>query len=263
MLTLRIVGLPLGLLSFSASWPVAPVATTRYRLETKIETALDLSAVGQGVQNSTATQLAIFSITLSDTAGGKVMHVVIDSVASDAPLPDLPALLAKAKGAWLHGYIDATGRARVSATSADSNDFVAELKGRMLTFFPRVSAGATAGTVKVYTTAVDLKSSMRAVKQQVITTYTVGPQEDRGGEKATRIDASFVITGTGTMESPMAGSMQVESNDGGKGTYFITADGRYLGGDAVSEGKTLVRSAMLPDAIPVKTKQTSAITVLK
>jgi len=258
-----LVGAAAGGLLLTTAALAPPAVTTRYRLETKIETVVDLSALGQGTETTNATQLAIFTVTQTDSGGGKVLHVVVDSVGSDAPLPNLAELLAKAKGAWLHGFIDGAGRTRIVATSADSNDFIAEFKARLVTFYPRIGPRAKAGTVTVDTTAIELSSSLRSVKQQIITKYTAGPEETRDGEKATRIDASFTITGAGTMENPAAGTMEVETNDGGTGTYFITSDGRYVGGNAVAEGKTLVRSAMLPEPIPVKTKMTSSVTVLK
>jgi hypothetical protein len=75
----------------------APVST-KYKIETKIETTIDLSAMGQGTQQQNVSQSAFISIAMSDTAGGKVVHVVIDSLATDAPIPGAAEAMAKARG---------------------------------------------------------------------------------------------------------------------------------------------------------------------
>ena len=61
----------------------------------------------------------------------------------------------------------------------------------------------------------------------------------------------------------MAGSMQMESTDSGSGKHYLGADGKYLGGTSHSEGKATVKSAMMPDPIPLKIARTSTISVIK
>jgi hypothetical protein len=80
--------------SIAAVTPPAP-STTKYRIETKLEQIIDLSAMGQGSQTTAFDQHAIISVTLTDTAGGQVMHVVIDSLASTAPVP--PEMIQKGR----------------------------------------------------------------------------------------------------------------------------------------------------------------------
>lgn len=246
--------------AFSAVHPGVPT-TTRYRIDTKLEQIVDLSAMGQGNQTSSFGQLALISVTLSDTVGGQIMHVVIDSLTSDAPIP--PETIAKARGAWLHGTIDAWGRGKVAATSADSNDMVSQLKGTMARFFPIVKPGAKQGDSWLDTAKVDTKTPAQTMKSMTITTYTHGGSATHDGMAAARIDAASSTTGAGTMENPMAGTMDVELHDTAMASYFVGSDGRFLGSESKSDGKSLVRTPMSPDPIPVAIKRTTTISVIK
>ena len=132
---LLFAAIPVGAVCLgAASNPPAASKTTRYRIESKTQQEVDLTVAGGGKQTTNITQLAIVSITLTDTAGGKVLHAVIDSVTVDSPAPDIAAIAAKAKGAWIHGLVDGWGRTTVVASSADSNDVVAQLKPTLSRF---------------------------------------------------------------------------------------------------------------------------------
>lgn len=242
--------------------PAAPT-TTRYRIESKTEQVVDLSGMGQPNQVNAFTQVAIISITTNDTVGGRTMHVVIDSITSDAPIMD-PSLDPKAaKGAWLHGIVDAWGRARIVATSADSNATVGQLRNTLSRFFPVVKPGAKQGDNWVDTARVDSKTAQQDMKTVTVTTYTHGGPEARAGTPAVRINAKSATTGAGTMENPMAGTMDVEMATTGNEVFYVATDGRYLGGESTVEGKSDIRMAVSPAPIPVTIKSTSSITVLK
>ncbi len=246
--------------SIAAARPAAP-STTKYRIMTKIEQVVDLSGMGQGNQTTSFDQQAIISVTLSDTVGGQIMHVVIDSLTSTAPVP--PEMVQKAQGAWLHGTVDTWGRGKVTATSADSNDMVSQLKGTMARFFPIVRPGAKAGDSWLDTATVDTKTPAQSMKSMTVTTYTHGGSVTRDGQPAARIDAASSTTGAGTMENPMAGTMDVELKDNATSSFFVGSNGRFLGGETSSDGKSLIRTPMAPDPIPVTIKRTTTISVAK
>jgi hypothetical protein len=254
---------PAGLLLFGVvSDPPAP-KTTRYRIESKTQQEVDLTVAGGGKQTSNVNQVALISITLTDTAGGKTMHAVIDSITVESPAPEIAAIAAKAKGGWLHGFVDAWGRATVVATSADSNDVIAQLKPTLSRFFPVVKPGTKQGDSWVDTANLNVKSTSQAVKTVRISTYTHGGSATWEGVSATRIDATSATSGAGTMENPMAGTMELELVATGTESWYLAADGTYLGGEAKSGGDSKIRAAMLPDAIPVKSTSTTTVTVIK
>ena len=85
----------------------APV-TMKYKIVQKTESKVDLSGFGQGeqIQNQDATWFVTASYT--DSAGGKVLHAVLDSVRLEGgmiPIP--PAAIDSAKGTAYHGFLDA------------------------------------------------------------------------------------------------------------------------------------------------------------
>ena len=239
----------------------APV-TTKYKIEVKSEQVVDLSAAGQGTQTSATSFASVVRVTLTDTTGGKTMHVVIDEASFDAgPMLAISKATAdSAKGAWLHGLVDARGKITGLKSSADSNVVVAQVKSAMTTFFPRVKVGYKTGDAWTDTTDVDTKNQGATLKTRVVTNYTASPASDNGA--ATKLAAAFSSSIVGTMENPMAGSMDVEGTEAGTGTLLLAADGRYLGGSANSTGNMKIKTPMLPDPIPVKVTRATTIVVV-
>ena len=71
----------------------APV-TVKYRVDQSLTQEVDATSAGQGKQTLQFTTSTFVTVTLTDSAGGRTMKVVIDSVKGDstAPIPpDKPA----------------------------------------------------------------------------------------------------------------------------------------------------------------------------
>ncbi len=249
-------------LAFTVASDAPAPSITRYRIESKTEQVIDLSKMGQGTQTNGFTQVAFITVSLKDTVGGQSIRAVIDSVSTDAPLPD-PGSVQKAKGVWLQGVVDAWGRTKIVATSGDSVDLVGQIKNSMARFFPVVKPGAKQGDSWIDTSRVETKSAQQALKTTTVTTYSHAGSEARNGQPVSRITSSSATTGAGTMENPMAGTMEVEITDAATETFYLATDGRYLGGESKSEGNSLIRTPMAPDPIPVKITRVSSITVIK
>src|SRR5690606_16028651 len=77
--------LPLALGAAAAVQPPA-ASTARYKVEMLATSAVDLSSMGQGEQRNEFALTAFVSVTLTDSADGRVMHAVLDS-SSVTPLP--------------------------------------------------------------------------------------------------------------------------------------------------------------------------------
>lgn len=263
----------------SSRWMVVPVVsaglffvantapvTTKYKIEIKAESVVDLSAMGAGEQRGNQGVTAFVAVTLSDTTGGKIMHVVIDSVKMDGgPMPVAPAMLDSAKGAALHGFVDPRGKVsglKNMKSALDSNMALAQVKGLMSTFYPRMKPGAKSGDSWTDTTDVETKNPSQTMKTRLVTNYVAGAQETVAGTPAMKIEAAFSSTLSGTIENPMAGSMEMEGSETGNGSHYLGTDGRYLGGTSTANGKSLIKAAMAPDPIPVKTTRSMTVTVL-
>ncbi len=238
----------------------APSKTT-YRLENQLEQTI--SVPGQPTQETKVTMVAIFTVSLKDSTGGKAMHVVVDSVAVDAMVPPPAADLALLKGAWLHGFMDPSNRTTMVATSNDSSEVLAQIRATLRTFFPRIKSGMKAGDTWTDTTMVESKSPAQATKSQVVTSYTAAGQETIGGASARHLDASFTNTITGTVQNPMAGPMTLESTETGTSVLYVAPDGRFLGGKTTAKSNAKLSVSMMPDPIPVTTSRTSTTTVVQ
>ena len=237
-------------------------STTRYKIESVTEQVVDLSAMGQPNQTNSVTQLAIITVSLKDTTGGAVLHAVVDSIQTNAPLTD-PSAVGKVKGTWIHGIVDGWGRTQIVKTSNDSSEIVVQLKNSLIRFFPVVKPGSNQGDSWIDTSRVETKTSQQALKTTTVTTYTHSGSDQRDGQSATKINGASTTSGAGTMENPMAGPMELELNDSATETFFVASDGRYLGGSAKSSGKSLVRAASVPQPIPVTITRNTTVTVIK
>jgi len=154
---------PLAL--FAAAGPPPAPSTTKYLIETTIEQTVDLTAVGQGEQKNTVTQVAVFTVVLTDSAGGKVMHVVVDSMAVNGPMAPPASVLQGLKGAWVHGYLDPQGHPRNLVASNDSSEVLGQLTTSLHTFYPRLKPGFKQGDNWLDTTEVASKSSTQVLRQ--------------------------------------------------------------------------------------------------
>jgi hypothetical protein len=247
----------------AASTPGAAPKTTRYRIESKTQQEIDLTIVGQPKQTTTVTQIALVSITLIDTVGGKVLHAVIDSIGVEPQVPEIATSAAKAKGAWIHGLIDSWGRTNVVSSSSDSNDVVAQLKPTLSRLFPVIKPGAKQADRWVDTANLTSKSSTQALKTVRVATYTHAGTGTWAGVAATRFDITSATSGAGTLENPNVGTMELELTSTGTESAYIAPDGTYVGGQSNTSGDSKIRAAMLPDAIPVKTTSSVTVTVIK
>jgi hypothetical protein len=235
--------------------------TTRYLIETTIEQVQDLTAFGQGEQTITVTQSAEITVTLTDSANGKAMHVVVDSVAASGAMAPPASALAGLKGAWVHGHLDREWRASSFTASDDTSEVLAQLKATLQTFHPRLKPGFKSGETWTDTTTIESASAAAKNRTTMVTQYTAGSEEPVAGEQATKVTATFTSSSAGTLNNPMAGELQVEASEQGEGVYFVGADGRFLGGTGTATGKASVTAASLPGPIPVKTSRTSKVTV--
>lgn len=239
----------------------APV-TTRYRIDTKSQSTIDLSAFGQPPQEQDVGLVSWVAVTLTDTTGGKVLHVVVDSLKYDGTIPIEAAALDSVKGATLHGLVDPSGRIKDLTANPSGSLVLAQIHGVMNGFFPRLKTGVKAGDTWTDTNEVANTTGGANTKIKVQTSYTAGGNEMMSGVRAIKITSTYTSTVTGTMENPMSGTMEVEGTGTGAGSYYIGPDGRYLGGSSTTNVDQKLKMAMAPAPIPVKTVQTLTVTLI-
>jgi hypothetical protein len=239
----------------------APV-TTRYRIETKNETTVDLSGFGAPSQQQNFNLVSWIAVTVSDTAGGRTIHVVVDSMTFGGNIAQLAQPTAdSAKGGTVHGFVDPNGHVK-NLTTKPQNLLLADVQGAVHAFFPRVKAGAKSGDAWSDTVEVTNTSNGANVKSTFWINYTSAGQETVAGIAATKLAATSSADVTGTVDNPQMGTMEVQGKIQGTSTSLVAADGRYLGGTSSSTSDQMLKTAMAPGPIPVKTIRTTTVTLL-
>lgn len=88
--------------------PPAPPAPIHFRIVSKTTTDIDLSAVGQPAMTMVMTVSGFVSVTMTDTVGGKLANITVDSSTFDAgvfaaQMP--PEMTASSQGTVFHVYL--------------------------------------------------------------------------------------------------------------------------------------------------------------
>ncbi len=236
--------------------------TTSYRIEIRRESRVDLSAFGQPEQVQNENSVWFVTISYTDSAGGSVMHAVLDSVQLDSPAAPLAQEeLANARGTAYHGFLD--GRRKLVSVSRDKetllgSQFEAVLRG----FHPVVQPGASGGESWIDTLEVEIRSQQMNTKSNSVRTYTHGGEQVWEGTPSIKVDMSASEQSSGTLETP-GGPADIQGKTTGTGTFYVGRDGRYLGGTTAGTGEASVTGAFAPSAIPVRSTVATTITMLK
>lgn len=240
---------------------VAP-ETVRYRVEQKVETRVDLSAFGQGEQLQVQAQAWYVTMSYTDSAGGTVVHAVLDSLQADGGMLPVPqASLDSAAGTVYHGFLNDRSR-MASLSMSKASTFGAQFEAMLKGFHPTARRGARQGDQWTDTLDVDMATTQLTSRTRSIRTYQRGAEEPRDGMAATRMDVAFSDSQTGTMETP-GGPAELSGTSTGTAIFYLSPSGRLLGGNSSSEGDASVSGSFAPSAIPLKVKTTTTITVLK
>jgi len=235
---------------------------TRYRVETTNETTVDLSGVGQPNQHVSFTLVTWIAVALKDTTGGRSLRVTVDSMRFEGMVPGLSQESAdSARGGTITGLLDPASRLNGLAARPE-NPFLSDLQGVVHGLFPRVKPGARAGEHWTDTLAITNTSSGANLVSSYVITYQAGAPETRQGRPGTRLAANIIASITGSMENPMAGTMEVTGTIKGESSMVVDANGHHLGGTSKSTSEQLLRMNMAPSPIPVTTSRTVAISLL-
>lgn len=222
-------------------------AAQRYRVDVEIQQELDLTATGAGPQVATVTGTAFLNVTMSDTTGGKLAHVVIDSLTVSATgqlaMAFSQSLADSLRGAWLHGYVVDGKLSGPAKPSVEGNPTMSIALAGMNALFPGVSGKAATATSWADTTNSSVTNESGTQSTNQIVTWTVTSKDG----------ATLTLTssGTGTANADM---------DGQQITGTVTSSGSVtsaVGGPSTTATITLLQELMVltpsfPDPIPVK-----------
>jgi len=232
---------------------VPPPLTARYHVATQTVTIVDLSVFGQPSQEIRVAVDAWVSLSLADTAGGRLVHLVVDSLRYQGTQPQLTQEMAdSARGGTVHGFLAPDGRVRDLKPTPESNIFMGEMPALVHALFPRIRPGSRPGdgwsdTLEVANTAAGANVLTRSLIR-----YTMAAPGMTGGSPATRLEAQSQVAVRGTIQSPQAGAMELEGQGTSADTLYVNVSDGLLGGSSSTLKLTqAVRMAMAPAPIPI------------
>jgi len=235
--------------------------TSRYRIDQSLSQEIDATAAGGAKQSISFNTSSFITVILADSAGGKAMRVVVDSVRGDSATPIPAAVLDSARGAEFHGFVERSGKPLglepVTGTSA-----AAQIQGLLSDFFPWIRAGVKVGDSWADTTAKVNGVGADSVTVRRVSTYKAAANETRGTRKAVRIIEDFTSSVAGTQPTPN-GPARIEGSGTGKGAYYVGSDGRYLGGDCQQQSSLKISGSFAPEPLPITIVQKTKIIPLK
>ena len=252
------------LLAALAPHVAGTTTTIRYQVTQRMEQEVDASGVGGGKQAFVIKTTSFIAVTLTDSAGGKAMKVVVDSVRADSLPPGRPgdSLVKKAKGATFTGFVDASGKVTDVKSQGESLQGL-QLESLLRDMYPRTRKGLKTGDTWTDTTTSNNKIGGGEMSARTITTYKAGASESVAGVKATRLDANITSVIAGSQATP-GGSADIEGTSTGTANYLVGPNSEFLGGTSNSTSNLSVTILGAQTAtLPVLLKQTVDIKVLR
>ncbi|HJS47633.1 MAG TPA: hypothetical protein VJ773_06585 [Gemmatimonadales bacterium] len=254
--------LPLALATAASVQP--PAATTgRYKVETIATSVVDLSAVGQGEQRNEFTITGFVTITLTDSADGRVMHAVLDSSSVAPPAPGTPpGALEGQKGAMYHAFINRSGKTENFAVMGDS---AAPQGGAVMVqllrdFFPNVKPGFKPGDSWTDSTETrDAPDTGTITTISRVTSYSVGAEAPWAGSRGHQVATTSSFTMSAQSDTP-GGPTSVEGSGTGQATWYVTVAGAFLGGTSATSADLTAMTAF--GDFPVKQSSKTTISAL-
>jgi hypothetical protein len=236
-------------------------STTRYRIDQSLTQEIDATAAGGAKQKIAFTTSSFVTVNLADSAGGKIMRVVVDSLRGDSAVPIPRAVLDSARGAEFHGFVEKSGKpSGLEPTKA--NPAAVQIQGLVSDFFPWIKAGMKVGDSWSDTTAKTNGVGTDSVTVRRVSAYKAAGAETWNARKAVKVTEDFTSSVAGTQPTPN-GPARIEGTGSGKGSYYISPEGRYLGGDWQQQSTLAISGSFAKQPLPISIVQTTKVTALK
>jgi hypothetical protein len=235
--------------------------TTRYRVDQTLTQEIDGTAEGKGKQTLSFTTATFLTVTLADSAKGKTLHVVLDSIKGDSTTPIPAAVLDSARGAQFHGFVNPAGKP-LGLEPMKPSSAASQVQGLLSDFFPWVRAGFKVGEAWADTSSNSTAQGTDTVVVRRIVAYRAAANETRNAKKAVRITTDYTSQVAGTQPTPN-GPARIEGSGSGKGAYFVSPEGLYLGGDWRLQSALKISGSFSKQPLPITITQTTKVTALR
>jgi hypothetical protein len=253
----------LTVLATSVGLPAHMVApsTTKYRIDQSLWQEIDATAAGGAKQKIAFTTSSFVTVTLADSAGGKTIRVVVDSVRGDSATPVPPAVLDSARGVEFSGFLEKSGKPRGLQPSGNASAAV-QIQGLLSDFLPWTRAGLKVGETWSDTTSKTNGTGADSVTVRRVSAYKAAAGETKGSRKAVRVTQDFTSFVAGTQPTPN-GPARIEGTGRGTGFYYVGQDGRYLGGSWQQQSSLKISGSFAPQPLPITIVQKTKVSTLK
>ncbi len=247
-------------LASAATAQRAPLIT-RYRVDQTLSQEMDASAAGKGKQSIAFTTASFLTLTLTDSAGGRSVRLVVDSMSGDSAAPIPTAVFDSAKGAEFHAFLSADGKLG-ELEAVNVSPAALRVQGFLTDFFPWVKPGVKAGEMWADTSSKATTDGTDSVVVKRVTAYRVVGKETHDSRKALRVASEYTSTVAGTQPTPN-GPARIEGSGKGTGNYFVSPEGQYLGGAWQLRSALTISGAFANEPLPITITQTTKVTALK
>jgi hypothetical protein len=239
----------------------AAPSTTKYRIDQSLTQEMDATSAGGAKQRVAFTTASFVTVTLRDSAGGKAMRIVIDSVKGDSAVPIPATVLDSARGAEFGGFVTRSGKP-TGLKPVSKAPVASQIQGLLSDFFPWARAGIKVGESWTDTTSKTTGAGADSVTVRRVSAYKAAANETKESRRAVRVTEDFTSSVTGTQPTPN-GPAHIEGTGRGSGTYYVGPDGRYLGGFWQHQSALEVTGSFTPKPLPISIVQKTRVSTLK
>jgi hypothetical protein len=240
-----------------------PPTTQRFKVVETNHSVADLSAFGQGEQITHVITSSFVTLTGNDSAGGRSVKLVIDSIKLDSVsgAAMTQQALDSARGIWVTGWVGPDGALSAIKTDGPRGTAATTILRALV---PKVTGRARVGDRWTDTTQVDGSGEgvLAGATTRRITNWAISGEESVGGVRARKIESAFSQTISGAIEGPN-GSMQIDGTGTGTALALLAADGRHFGGNVSVSLSLAISIAQAPEPIPVTVTTSSIITTVR
>ncbi len=234
--------------------------TARYKVSQRIQQDVDATALGGGKQGFVVKTTSYVQITLTDSAGGRAVRVLVDSIHGDSLPPGAPAdMLTKAAGVVVTGFVDPKGKITDVKSSNEAGGL--QLSSLVQQLMPPLRNPLKVGDAWTDTTETSTGVASGTMNTRTVTNFKVTGTEMSGAVKASRVDAAFSSAIAGTQETP-GGSADIDGTGTGTSSYLVAPDGRLLSGSSKTSSNLNVTMAAQGAILPLVLNQSVEITPL-
>jgi len=152
----------------------------------------------------------------------------------------------------------------VATGDADASEFTLKVDDTVVKYgcdIGRIVQSVKAGEQWADTSAKATTSGTDSVVVKRVTSYRVVGKDTRESRNALRVSSEYSSTVAGTQPTPN-GPARIEGAGKGTGSYFVSPEGLYLGGDWQLRSSLTISGVFANEPLPITITQTTKVTAL-